>query len=144
LGAVHGPAGNVCLSEANGSDAFTSRAALHLSTTTVLKVGGFKEQPCVIWGVIVSIYVIIVQGKTVGPRATVIRVKDNKVDYLLTHLAPRITIPIRYAAETPSICGPFEEDVMPYELLTCGVEECEHVGGWWSGYRSKARGGEDA
>jgi len=32
---------------------------------------------------------------------------------------------------------------MPYELLTCGVEECEHGGGWWYGYRSEARGGED-
>jgi len=110
----------------------------------VLKVTGFKEQPCVIWGVIVSIYIIIVHGKTVGPRTTVMRVKDNEVDYLLTHLAPRITVPFRYAAKTPFIRGPFEEDVMPYELLTCGVEKCEHVGGWWSGYRSKARGGEDA
>ena len=53
---------------------------LHLSATTVLKVGGFKEQPCVIWGVIVSIYIIIIQGKTVGPRAAIIRVKDNEVD----------------------------------------------------------------
>jgi hypothetical protein len=111
----------------------------------VLKVGGFKEQPCVIWGVIVSIYIIIVQGKTIWPRATVIRVKGNEVDYLLTHVVPRITIPFRYAAKTPSIRGPFdsEEDVMPYELLTCGVEECEHGGGWWYGYRSEARGGED-
>jgi len=78
--AGHGPAGNVCLSEARSNDAFTSRAALHLSATTVLKIGGFKEQPCVIWGVIVSIYMIIAQRKTVGPRATVIRVKDNEVD----------------------------------------------------------------
>ena len=78
-----------------------------------------------------------------GPKATVIRVKDNEVDYLLTHLAPRITIPFRYAAKTPSIRGPFEEDVMPYELLTCGVEEYEHGGGWWYGYRSEARGGEN-
>jgi len=90
----------------------------------------------------VSIYVIIVQGKTVGPKATVIRVKDIKVDYLLTHLAPWITILFRYAAKTPSIRGPFEEDVMHYELLTCGVKECEHGGGWY-GYRSEARGGED-
>jgi len=45
-GAGHGPAGNVYLSEANSNDAFTSRAALHLSATTVLKVEGFKEQPC--------------------------------------------------------------------------------------------------
>jgi len=79
----------------------------------------------------------------VVPSATVIRVKGNEVDYLLTHLAPRITIPFRYSAKTPSIRGPFEEDVMPYELLTCGVKECKHGGGWWYGYRSEARGGED-
>jgi len=133
----------VCLSESNSNDTCTSRAALHLSATTMLKVGGFKEQPCVIWGVIVSIYVIIVQGKTVGPRATVIRVKDNKFDYMLTHLAPWITIAFRYEAIIPSIRGPFEEDVMPKDLLTCGVEECAHGGGWWHGYRSEARGGED-
>jgi len=115
-GAGHGPAGDVYLSAANSNDALTSRAALHLSATTVLTVGGFKEQPCVIWGVIVSIYIIVVQGKTVGPRATVIRVKDNEVDYLLPYLSPRVTIPFRYAAKTPSIRGPFEKDVMPYEL----------------------------
>jgi len=109
----------------------------------VLTVGGFKAQPCVIWGVIVSIYIIVVQGKTVGPRATVKRVKDNEVDYLLTHLAPRVNIPFRYAAKTASIRVPFEKDAMPYELLTCRFEECEHGGGWWYGYRSEARGGED-
>jgi len=59
----------------------------------------------------------------VGPRATVIMVKDNDVYYLLTHLAPRVTIPFKYAAKTPSILGPFEKDVMPYEQLTCGFEE---------------------
>ena len=58
-----------------------------------------------------------------------IRVKDNEVDYLHTHLEPRITIPFRCAAKTPSIRGPFEEDVMPNELLTCGVEECMVVVG---------------
>jgi len=89
----------------------------------VLTVKGFEEQPCVIWGVIVSIYIIVVQGNTVGPRATVIMVKDNDVYYLLTHLAPRVTIPFKYAAKTPSILGPFEKDVMPYEQLTCGFEE---------------------
>jgi len=142
-GGGHGRAGNVYLSEANSNGTFTSRGVLHLSATTLLKVGGFKEQPCVIWGVIISIHVIFVQGETVGPRATVIRVKNNEVDYLLTHLAPWITLPFRYAAKTPSIRGPFKEDVMPNELLTCGVEECKHGGGWWYGYRSEARGGED-
>jgi len=87
-------------------------------------------KPWVIWGVIVSIYNTIAQGKTVGPKDIVIRVKDCEVDYLLTHLARRITIPFRYAAKTPSIRGPFEEDVMPYKVLTSGVEECEHGGGW--------------
>ena len=69
-----------------------------------------------VWGVLVAIYIIIVQGETMRPKATVIRVKDNEVDYLLTHVAPRVTIPFRYAAKTPSIRGPFEKDVMPYEL----------------------------
>jgi len=109
----------------------------------VLRVGGFKEQQCTIWGVIVSIYIIIVQVKTVGPRSTVIRVKDNEVDYLLTNLAPQITIPLRYAAKTPSIHGPFEEDVMPCQLLTYGVEECKHGGGWWYTNQVGNQGRED-
>jgi len=142
-GAGHGPAGNVYLSEANSHGTFASRSVLHLFATTLLKVGGLKEQPCVIWGVIVSIHVMVVQEETVGPRSTVIRVKHNEVDYLLTHLKPWITVPFRYAAKTPSIREPFKEDVMPNELLTCGVEECEHGVGWWYGYRSEARGGED-
>jgi len=97
----------------------------------VLKVGGIKEQPCVVLGVTVSIYIVIAQGKAVGLRATVIRVKDKEVEsgYLHTHLEPRVTIPFRYAAKTPSIRGPFEEDVMPNELLNCGVEECMVVVG---------------
>jgi len=143
LGAGHGPAGNVYLSEANSNGTSTSHGALQLSATTLLKVGGFKEQPCVIWEVIVFIHVIIIQGATVGPRATIIRVKNNEVNYLLTHLAPWITVPFRYAAKTPSIREPFKEDVMPNELFTCGVEECKHGGGWWYGYRSEARGEED-
>ena len=106
-GAGHRPAGDVYLSAANSHGTFSSRSVLDLSATTVLKVGGFKEQPCVIWGVIVSIYIIIVQGKTVGPKATVIRVKNNEVDYLLTHPTPWIIVPFRYAAKTPSIRGPF-------------------------------------
>jgi len=79
----------------------------------------------------------------VRPRATVIRAKDNEVDYLLTNLALWISIPFGVAANSPSIREPFEEDVMPNELLTCGVEECEHGVGWWYGYRLEARGGED-
>ena len=79
------------MSEANSNGAFTSHAALHLFATTALKVGGFKEQPCVIWGVIVSIYIIIVQEKTVGPTATVIRVKVNEVDYVTSDCQGGIT-----------------------------------------------------
>ena len=107
-GAGHGPAGNVYLSEANSQGTFASRSVLHLSAITLLKVGGLKKQPCVIWGVIISIHAIVVQGETVGLRATVIRVKNNEVDYLLTHLTPWITVPFRYAAKTPSISGPFK------------------------------------
>jgi len=102
-GAGHGHAGNVYLSGANSHGTFASRSVLHLSAITLLKVEGFKEQPCVIWGVIVSIHVIVVQGQTVG----LIRVKNNEVDYLLTHLTSWITVPFRYAAKTPSIRGPF-------------------------------------
>ena len=94
-------------------------------------------------GVIVSIYIIIVQGETMRSRAAIIRVKDNEVDYLLTNLTLRVTIPFRYAAKAPAIRGPFEEDMMPNELLTCGVEECEHGVGRWYGYRLENRGGED-
>jgi len=110
-----------------------------LSTTTRLRVGGFQEHPRVIWGVIVSIYIIIVQGETMRSRAAIIRAKENEVDYLLTDLALRVPI----AANAPAIHGPFEEDIMPTALLTCGVEECEHGVGWWYGYRLEARGGED-
>ena len=67
-GAGHGPAGNVYLSEDNRHGTFASRRVLHLSAITLLKAEGFKEQPCVIWGVIASIHVIVVQGETVGAR----------------------------------------------------------------------------
>jgi len=70
-----------------------------LSTTTGLRVGGFKKHPRVIWGVIVSIYIIIVHGEAVRSRAAVMKVKDNEVDYLLTHLAFRVTI-IRDPSDT--------------------------------------------
>jgi len=64
-------------------------------------------------------------------RATVIRVEDNEVNYLLANRALQITIPFGYAAKTTSICGPFEENVMPNKLLACGVEGCEHGAGQW-------------
>ena len=40
-----------------------------------------------IGGVVINVYVIVVHGKTVRPRATIIRVEDNEVDYLFRHLA---------------------------------------------------------
>jgi len=69
----------VCLSGSTSKENFTLHTALHLFNTTGLGVGGFKEHPRVISGVIVSIYIIIVQGETVRSRAAVIRVKDNAV-----------------------------------------------------------------
>jgi len=76
-------------------------------------------------------------------RAAIIRGKDFEVDYLLIDLALRVTILFGYTAKTPAIRGPFEQDMMPNELVTCGVEKCEHGVGWWYGYRLEARGGED-
>jgi len=52
-----------------------------------LRGGGFKEQPGVIGGVVIGVYIIVVQGKTVRPRTTIIGVEDNEVDYLFRHLA---------------------------------------------------------
>ena len=52
-----------------------------------LRGGGFKEQSGVIGGVVVDVYIIVVQGKTVRPRTTIIGVEDNEVDYLFRHLA---------------------------------------------------------
>ena len=61
-------------------------------------------------------------------RAAIIRVNDNEVDYLLTDLALQVTIPFGYAAKAPAIRGPFEQDMMPNELLTCGVRNYNFVG----------------
>jgi len=41
----------------------------------------------VIGAVVINVYIIVVQGKTVRPRATIIGVEDNEVDYLFRHLA---------------------------------------------------------
>jgi len=41
----------------------------------------------VIGGVVINVYVIVVQGKTVRPRATIIGVQDSEVDYLFRHIA---------------------------------------------------------
>jgi len=82
----------------------------------MLRVGGFQEHPCAIWGVIVSIHIIVVQGETMRSRAAIIREQDNEVDYLLTDLALGVIIPFGYAAKAPAILGPFEQDMMPNEL----------------------------
>jgi len=52
-----------------------------------LRGGGFKEYPGVIGGVVINVYIIVVQGKTVRPRTTIFGVEDNEVDYLFRHLA---------------------------------------------------------
>jgi len=41
----------------------------------------------VIGGVVIHVYIVVVQGKTVRPRTTIIGVEDNEVDYLFRHLA---------------------------------------------------------
>jgi len=41
----------------------------------------------VIGGVVINVYIIVVQGKIVRPRATIIRVEDSEVDYLFRNLA---------------------------------------------------------
>ena len=55
-----------------------------------LGVGEFNEQPYVIGGVAVCVYIVVVQGKTMRPRATIIRVEDSEVNYLLTHHSNRM------------------------------------------------------
>ena len=40
-----------------------------------------------IGGVVINVYIIVVQGKTVWPRTTIIGVEGNEVDYLFGHLA---------------------------------------------------------
>ena len=37
--------------------------------------------------VVINVYIIVVQGETVRPRATIIGVEDSEVDYLFRHLA---------------------------------------------------------
>ena len=40
-----------------------------------------------IGGVVINVYIIVVQGKTVRRRPTIIGVEDYEVDYLFGHLA---------------------------------------------------------
>ena len=46
-----------------------------------LRVRRLKEQQCVIGGVVIGVYIVVVQRQTVRPRATIIGVEDNEVDY---------------------------------------------------------------
>jgi len=41
----------------------------------------------VVGGVVINVYIIVVQGETVRPRATIIGIEDSEVDYLFRHLA---------------------------------------------------------
>ena len=54
--------------------------------------GRLKEQPCVIGGVVIDVYIVIVQGETVRPGATIIGVEDNEVDYLFRHLTFGVSV----------------------------------------------------
>jgi len=83
----------------------------------------------VIWRVIVSMYIVIVQGETMKSGPASIRVKDNEVDYLLTTLALRVSIPFGYATKAPAIRGRFEEDMMPNreEMLFIGIQMEDQV-----------------
>ena len=51
-----------------------------------------KKYPCVIGGVVIDVYIVIVQGETVRPRATIIGVEDNEVDYLFRHLTFGVSV----------------------------------------------------
>ena len=45
-----------------------------------------------IGGVVIDVYIIVVQGKTVRSRTTIIGVEDNEVDYLFNHLAFGVSV----------------------------------------------------
>ena len=50
-----------------------------------LRGGGLKEKPCVVGGVVIDVFIIVVQEETVRPRTAIVRVEDNEVDYLFRH-----------------------------------------------------------
>ena len=62
------------------------------SFTFYLRCGRLKKHPCVIGGVVIDVYIVIVQGETVRPRATIIGVEDNEVDYLFRHLSFGVSV----------------------------------------------------
>ena len=59
------------------------------------------------------------------------QVRSSEINYLLTHFAFGVAVPRRYLANTPSICGPFEEYVLPQHLLSGRVKGYKHFAMWW-------------
>jgi len=47
----------------------------------------------VIGGYVMNVCIIVVQGETVRPRATIIGVEDSEVDCLFTHLVFGVRVP---------------------------------------------------
>ena len=45
-----------------------------------------------IGGVVIGVYIVVVQRQTVRPRATIIGVEDNEVDYLFRHLTFGVSV----------------------------------------------------
>jgi len=60
-------------------------------------------------------------------KATIIRIEDNEVDCLFTHLAFGVRVSCSYLAKTPSICGPLEKYVLSNHLLSCWVKRYKKV-----------------
>jgi len=46
----------------------------------------------VIGGVVIDVYIVIVQGETVRSGGTIIGVEDNEVDYLFRHLTFGVSV----------------------------------------------------
>jgi len=67
----------------------------------------------------------------VRPRATIIRVEDGEVNYLLTHCALEVAVPCGYVAKTPAVRGPFGEYVLPNHVFSSWVKWYKHVARWW-------------
>ena len=59
---------------------------LPMFDTILVKGWRVEEQPCVVGGVVIDVYIIVVQGETVRARVAIVGVEDNEVDYLFRHL----------------------------------------------------------
>ena len=79
-----------------------------------------------IGGVVINVYVIVVQRKTVRPRATIFGIDDSEVHYLFRNFAFGIGVARGYLAQTPSIREPLEEYVLSNHLLSCKVKRYKH------------------